>query len=324
MRTATLAALLAALLASACTQTPALSSAATQPAPAAPSVRLDAVPRIAVATAFAPELAALLPHLQERQAHVVNGRPFYTGTLAGKPVVLFETGVSLVNAAMNTQALFDRFTVTAIAVSGIAGGVDPALSIGDVTVPARWAQYNEMIYMREIAPGRYASYDGYATDLAPFGYMRPVGVRIVTAADPQPERRVWFDSDPALMAIARAAAADLRLDRCAPSGQCLEEAPELVLGGSGVTGSVFLDNAAFREYLFATFDADVVEMETAAIAMVAHANAVPFIAFRSLSDLAGGGDADENEMNAFMDLAAANAAQVVMAFLRHIPPERVR
>ena len=37
------------------------------------------------------------------------------------------------------------------------------------------------------------------------------------------------------------------------------------------------------------------EMETAAIAMVAHANAVPYIAFCSLSDLAGGGRAADTK-----------------------------
>ena len=37
-------------------------------------------------------------------------------------------------------------------------------------------------------------------------------------------------------------------------------------------------------------------MESAAVAHVAYANRVPFIAFRSLSDLAGGGSGHENEM----------------------------
>ncbi len=290
--------------------------AATSPAHLAEAtIRLDATPRLGIATAFAPELAALLPSLAERREHVVNGRPFYTGTMAGKPVVLFETGVSIVNAAMSTQVLFDRFTITGIVVSGIAGGVDPALSIGDVTVPDQWGQYNEMIYMRDLGDGRFATYEGYSEEYAPFEFMRPNGVRIVSAAEPSPARRFWFGADPGLMAIAREAAAEVQLQRCAPSGQCLEEAPELVIGGNGVTGSVFLDNAAFREYLFATFDAKVVEMETAPIAMVAHANGVPFIAFRSLSDLAGGGDAEANEMDTFMDIAAINAAAVVMAFL---------
>lgn len=45
-----------------------------------------------------------------------------------------------------------------------------------------------------------------------------------------------------------------------------------------------------------------------------YANAVPFVAFRSLSDLAGGGEG-ANEMVTFLSLAADNSAEVVKAFL---------
>jgi adenosylhomocysteine nucleosidase len=54
---------------------------------------------------------------------------------------------------------------------------------------------------------------------------------------------------------------------------------------------------------------------------VAHANATPFIAFRSLSDLAGGGEA-ENEMATFFQLAADNSAASVIAFLQAWSPQR--
>jgi adenosylhomocysteine nucleosidase len=55
-------------------------------------------------------------------------------------------------------------------------------------------------------------------------------------------------------------------------------------------------------------------METAATAHVAFANGVPFIAFRSLSDLAGGGEG-ENELGTFFRIAADNSARVLLAFL---------
>ena len=56
------------------------------------------------------------------------------------------------------------------------------------------------------------------------------------------------------------------------------------------------------------------DMETAAVGMVAYSNSVPWIAFRSLSDLAGGGDG-ANEMNTFFSIAADNSARVLLAFL---------
>ena len=75
-----------------------------------------------------------------------------------------------------------------------------------------------------------------------------------------------------------------------------------------------MDNAAFRDYTFRTFEANVLDMETAAIAMVAYSNGVPWIAFRSLSDLAGGGKG-ENEIGTFFKIAADNSARVLLAFL---------
>jgi len=87
-----------------------------------------------------------------------------------------------------------------------------------------------------------------------------------------------------------------------------------MVGGNGVSGQAFVDNAAFREYAFKTFQANVLDMETAAVGMVAYSNSVPYIAFRSLSDLAGGGEA-ANEMVTFMNIAADNSAKVLLAFL---------
>ena len=79
-----------------------------------------------------------------------------------------------------------------------------------------------------------------------------------------------------------------------------------------------MDNAAYRQYLFATFQAQVLDMESAAVAQVAYANRVPFLAFRSLSDLAGG-DAEQNQMSVFMALASANSARVVQDFVTRLP-----
>jgi adenosylhomocysteine nucleosidase len=73
-----------------------------------------------------------------------------------------------------------------------------------------------------------------------------------------------------------------------------------------------------REWAYKTFDAKVLDMESAAVAHVAYANQTPFIAFRSLSDLAGGG-AGENEERTFFQLASDNSAAFVRAFLAALP-----
>ena len=74
----------------------------------------------------------------------INGIEFTLGKLAGKDVVLFLSGESMVNASSNTQLLLDRFNVKAIVFSGIAGGVNPALHIGDVVVAKQWGRHRQV------------------------------------------------------------------------------------------------------------------------------------------------------------------------------------
>lgn len=282
--------------------------------PAVQGTRLDSTPRIAVISAFAPELTVLLPQVQQPARHSINGVEFTTGTLQGKPVVVFLSGISMTNAAMNTQLVLDRFNVSHIVFSGIAGGVNPGLHIGDVTVPARWGQYMEWLMAREDQPGRYTAPGWMQAELTlpAYGMMHPRPVEVRSAANPAITKKFWFEADPRMLAVANGLAT-VPLEHCHAS-HCLKERPRMVVGGNGVSGQAFVDNKAFREYAFKTFEANVLDMETAATAMVAHSNGVPYIAFRSLSDLAGGG-AGANEMVTFMHLAAANSAKVLQAFL---------
>ena len=59
---------------------------------------------------------------------------FHRGTLNGVPVVVVRSGVGKVNAAMCTQILADRFGVTNIINTGVAGSLNADLDIGDILV----------------------------------------------------------------------------------------------------------------------------------------------------------------------------------------------
>src|SRR5512133_3693844 len=86
---------------------------------------IEATPRLAIVSAFEPELKQLLSKAKIEQRYEINGRSFYSGQLAGHPVILFLSGVSMVNAAMSTQAAIDHFNLTGIVLSGVAGGINP-------------------------------------------------------------------------------------------------------------------------------------------------------------------------------------------------------
>lgn len=279
----------------------------------------DGTSRIAVLSAFAPEWQALSAVVENPRRETRNGMTFLLGRIEGKEVVLAMTGVSMVNAAMTTQMVLDRYRISRIVVSGIAGGVDPALHIGDVTVPARWGEYLEVVLARETASG-FTPPPWIKPEFPNYGMSFPRGVQVFRTDQDGPKRQFWFDVDPAMLEVARKAVDGATLERCTDNAQkvCLTHAPKVRVGGNGVSGTAFVDNAAFRTYTFDTFKAQVLDMETAAIGHVAATNAVPFIAFRSLSDLAGGGPG-ENEMHVFEDLAADNSVRVMRSFLKALP-----
>jgi adenosylhomocysteine nucleosidase len=260
----------------------------------------------------------LKSELAEASEHEVNGRSFITGKLAGKDVVLFLSGISMVNAAMNTQIALDRFSLTSVVFSGIAGGVDPAAHIGDVVIADQWGQYLEAVFARETPEGFAIPPWMEEQGLAGYGMIVPRSVSVTHKEAPGGEERFWFPSDPALLDAARKVAAKLDLVDCVEENKCLTHKPEIIVGGNGVSGQAFVDNAKFREYVMATFGAKVLDMESAAVAHVAYSNGVPFMAVRSLSDLAGGGEG-ANEMMTFMGLASKNSAAVVTAILSEIP-----
>ncbi len=306
----------------------------------------DCAPRIGIVSAFGQEADILVAQTQDRHTVVLNGNRFTTGTLRGNRVVIVLSGVSMINSTMVTQLMLDRFRVERLVMSGIAGSLDPAHHVGDVTVPERWSMPMEVYWNRDNAepaacgkPGdvsclglKLAEADG--KPVAPFVLAAsapaagvPTGLFmrdnfVMNAANtPHGEFRFDYPVDPAMLAVVRAIKPALK--RCGPKAQgaddakqCVKTQPELVVGGRGVSGTAFLANPQYRAYLFEQLHAETVEMETAALAHVAFANGVPYIAFRSLSDLAGAEAFDPDVVTLFSSgLAETNEAAVTLAFL---------
>ena len=306
------------------------------PTAAAPKCAGDCAPRIGIVSAFGAEADLLVAETRSRRTQTIAGQRFTTGVLRGNRVVIVLSGVSMVNAALTKERLVDHFRIERLVLSGIAGGIDPARRVGDVIVPESWAMPMEVYWSHDDAlpapcgaPGelgclglRIARPDGSS----PSSY-RGLVVREnrVTSAQSGAAGEFVFDYrvDPAMLAVARSLAP--ALDRCGPKARsasgidpklCVAAQPDVVVGGRGVSGTAFVADAAYRSYLFEQLHAQCVDMETAALAHVARANGVPFIAFRSLSDLAGaeGFNADVAALFA-SGLAERNAAAVTLAFL---------
>ena len=313
-----------------------------------PACLSECTPRVGIVSAFGQEAAILVGQTRSAHTWTLNGNRFTTGVLHGVPVVIVLSGVSMINSTMVTQLMVDHFKVQRLVMSGIAGGVNPAHHVGDVIVPDRWAMPLEVFWNRDsVLPAtcgkeadvsclglKLASVDG--KPVAPFSLATASGplptglfVRenfVMTAANaPAGEFRFDYPVDAQMLAVARAIRPALA--RCGPKAVktpgaqpdpalCVKTTPQVIVGGRGVSGSAFLANPQYRSYLFEQLQAQTFEMETAALAHVAYANGIPYIAFRSLSDLAGAEEFNADAVALFASgLAETNEAAVTLAFL---------
>lgn len=90
--------------------------------------------KIGIIGAMAVEIALLKECMKDAKIVSVAGMDFISGCLQGVDTVVVQCGVGKVNAAMCSQALCDRFGVTHVVNTGIAGSLNAALDIGDLVI----------------------------------------------------------------------------------------------------------------------------------------------------------------------------------------------
>jgi len=246
---------------------------------------------IALISALPEETAELLRDLVADGAETVAGLIFRRGLIEGQPVILTETGIGKVNAALVTALAVERFGARAVTVSGVAGALDPELGIGDVVVATRLVQHD---YGRAIDGG----IETYQPGDLPFGRRRA---------------KVGYELAPSLVEAARAVLAGLELPPVPGAGADGVERRPLVRFGAILTGDQFVASEAVRMRLFTEHGAAAVEMEGSAVAQVADAFGIPWLVVRSVSDLAGRESAVD--FARFVGPAAIGAARVVRRLL---------
>jgi adenosylhomocysteine nucleosidase len=223
------------------------------------------------------------------------GRTTYTGQLSGKDIVLAESGVGMTNAAMSAQYLIDQFRPKAVIFSGIAGAIDTSVHIGDIVVCSNWITHDYGYYGKDgFEPSAIQYFDNSADSLT---------------------TSLYFGVDSVLLGAAnRLADEDLALERIG------NRTPSLLVGGTGVSGNSFIDSQEKRLWLNQQFSALVTDMESSAVAQVCAVNGIPFIIFRSASDLAGGSGSEtaREELGQFFEIAADNSSTLVTRLLRSL------
>lgn len=98
--------------------------------------------RIGIIGAMELEVEALKAAMQLEKIEKKASMNFYVGSLNGKEVVIVQSGIGKVNAAMCTQILCDLFDIEYIINTGIAGALHQDLNIGDLVISTDCIQHD--------------------------------------------------------------------------------------------------------------------------------------------------------------------------------------
>ncbi len=174
--------------------------------------------------------------------------------------------------------------------SGVAGGLDPELAIGDVVIADRTVQHDAGV----IEDGRLLTYQA---GHVPFF---------------NPTDRLGWPVEPGLLARVRE-----RLDGFAlaplPAGAGGAGRPPRIVFGTILSGDQYLHCETTRERLFRELGGRAIEMEGGALAQVCEAFGLPWLDIRALSDLAGRDS--RFDFAAFVDAVAASSAAILRRLL---------
>lgn len=205
-----------------------------------------ALMKIGIIGAMSVEVKDLAASLDGAKAVPLNGLVFTTGNLSGKEVVVVQSGVGKVNAALCVQMLADHFQIEGLINTGVAGAIDPRLHVGDFVVSTDAIQHD--------------------VDATYFGY-RPGQVPGMEMAA--------FKADEGL---AKAIQESYALAGSSWHGK--------MLAGRIASGDQFISEKAKKQQISSLFHPLCVEMEGAAIAQACTVNRIPFTIIRCLSDTA--------------------------------------
>ncbi len=240
--------------------------------------------------AFGAEVALVKESLKKAKTISVDGVLFTTGRIGKQRVVVAETGIGKVNAAMTTALMLDHFRPRRVLFTGIAGGTNPDLQPGDIVIAQRTAHHDY----------------GSITD-------KNTPTRQTRNAITKQFNPAYFPADSILLHLAEQVVKTVLLEGIPLESGGISNRPVKVMTGTVVTGDVFVASPEKGKSLRADFGADATEMEGAAIAQVCYQLQVPCLIIRSLSDRA---DAEAHiAYDKFYPTAARNSAKVVIALV---------
>jgi adenosylhomocysteine nucleosidase len=244
---------------------------------------------LGIVSAMHEELSAVLAQVQARPVEYA-GRTFWHGQWGGVPVVAVLSRIGKVAAATTVTTLIHRFDVTQVVMTGVAGGLDASVRVGDAVVADAFVQHD-----LDASP-LFPRYEVPLYGVSRFGVDASLSSLLQQSAHEALSRTDWL-----------AALGELTEGDHTRGG----DRPASVHRGLVASGDRFVSSAQESDRLRCELpDALAVEMEGAAMAQVCHDHQVPFAGVRLISDRAD--DAAHVDFLRFIRDVAAPASAAVM------------
>lgn len=246
---------------------------------------------IAIVSAMNDELSQLLTLMPDEHRQSRAGRDFWVGHLHGHDVVLVLSGIGKVAAATTATLLIEHFQASQIVFTGVAGGLDKNVNVGDLVVADSFLQHD-----LDVSP------------LFPKYEVPSYGVTTFQA-----DKKLASELRQACAAVLDDLADVLTMD----ARSVFHLANPQLHTGLLISGDRFVSTTAESQKLQQDLpQALAVEMESAAFAQVCHDYGVPFAAVRTISDRAD--DDATVDFNRFLSHVASHySASIVDKWLSH-------
>lgn len=229
------------------------------------------------------EVDLLVAALAQRKELNIATWTYWTGNINSYPVIVSRTEIGLVSAAAATAYAISHFSPRCIINQGTAGGHDPALQRGDVVIGERTLNIGAYKMPltdagKGVHPEQWEHWDA------------PMKIR-------RHQQRIpysFFYADKNMLAL-------------------VSKVSPLYPHGKVVIGTIGTSDQWNREidrinWLHQTYGTSVEEMETSAVAQLAHASNLPFISIRVVSNT----DLHQQE---FLSETATHCQQFVLDYV---------
>lgn len=251
---------------------------------------------VAVQCALAKETAPFLERMGKTLHERHGGIDVAVGNHQGVRLVVGEGGMGKVSAGAASQMLIDAYAPDYLIFSGIAGGLNPTLHIGDIVIgdQLHYLETNTSI-IAECAPWR----ESFVSD----GGLRDMAVDVL--------RREGWARIPSLRELEEG---NDFVDVVASIGQGRKR----FVCGTIATSDQFNTDPDVLEHIRNTVYADCEEMEGTAAAHICAKNGVPFLAIRSISNKCGESYESLNDHQDDLVDAACAAASIGLGVIDEI------